>query len=59
MWGSEDESDPGFHIINSSNPLIAVCDRCKTSFHSFASDAVGAAKEVKAEFDAHDCEQTK
>jgi hypothetical protein len=44
------------HVVNDSPPLLAVCERCNARFKSGSLKAEDAEKEVKAAFDAHECE---
>jgi hypothetical protein len=44
------------HVVTSGNPLLAVCEQCNARFKSFAPSADQAEKEVRAQFEEHDCE---
>lgn len=44
-------------IVNSSDPLFAICEACNTTFTSFAFRSEEAEREVKHQFDAHQCKR--
>ena len=44
-------------IVNSSDPLFAICEACNTTFTSFAFRSEEAEREVKHQFDAHRCKR--
>ena len=44
-------------IVNSSDPLFAVCEACNATFKSFAFRSEEAEREVKKQFDAHECKR--
>jgi hypothetical protein len=41
--------------VNSSDPLFAICEACTATFTSFAFRSEEAEREVKRQFDAHEC----
>ena len=44
-------------IVNSSDPLFAICEACNATFTSFAFRSEEAEREVKHRFDAHECKR--
>jgi ribosome-binding protein aMBF1 (putative translation factor) len=42
-------------VVNSDNSLMCVCEACSASFKSSSRDYEQAEREVKAQFDAHEC----
>jgi ribosome-binding protein aMBF1 (putative translation factor) len=42
-------------VVNSDNSLLCVCEACSESFNSSSRDYEQAEREVKAQFDAHEC----
>ena len=42
-------------VVNSDNQLFCVCEACSASFKSTSRDYEQAEREVKAQFDAHEC----
>lgn len=44
------------HIVNPSNPLFGICERCHARFTSFAYNAQQADREVHEAFDRHECQ---
>jgi hypothetical protein len=42
-------------IVNSENPMFAVCERCGARFSS-SLGAAQAEQEIKFQFDSHKCE---
>jgi hypothetical protein len=42
-------------VVNSGDPLFSVCEACSASFKSSAPQPEEAEREVKAQFDAHEC----
>jgi hypothetical protein len=43
--------------VNSSDPLFAICEACNATFTSFAFRSEEAEREVKHQFDAHECKR--
>jgi hypothetical protein len=41
--------------VNSSDPVFAICESCNATFTSFAFRSEEAEREVKHQFDAHEC----
>ena len=46
-------------IVNSSDPVFAVCEACNATFKSFAFRSEEAEREVKNQFDAHECKRSE
>jgi len=44
-------------IVNSSDPLFTICEACNATFTSFAFRSEAAEREVKLQFDAHECKR--
>jgi hypothetical protein len=44
------------HVVN-ENPMFCVCEACSASFKSSSKDYEQAAREVKAQLGAHECQQ--
>ena len=44
-------------IVNSSDPVFAICEACNATFTSFAFRSEEAEREVKQQFDAHECKR--
>ena len=44
-------------IVNSGDPLFAICEACNKTFTSFAFRSEEAEREVKHQFDAHQCKR--
>ena len=44
-------------IVNSSDPLFAICEACNATFTSFAFRSEEAEREVEHQFDAHECKR--
>jgi hypothetical protein len=42
-------------IVHPGDPLLCVCEACSVSFKSSAPQPEEAEREVKAQFDAHEC----
>jgi hypothetical protein len=42
-------------VVNSDNQLFCVCEACSASFKSSSPDYEQAEREVKGQFDAHEC----
>ena len=45
--------------MNSSDPLFAICEACNQTFTSFAFRSEEAEREVKHQFDAHECKRSE
>jgi hypothetical protein len=45
-------------VVNSDNSLLCVCEACSASFISSSRDYEQAEREVKTQFDAHECKNT-
>lgn len=56
--GTASMSKRNLHIVNLSNPLFAICERCNARFSSFVPDAQQADQEVRAAFNQHECIST-
>jgi hypothetical protein len=46
-------------VVHSDNPLLCICEACSASFKSTSRDYEEAEREVKAQFDAHECKDAR
>jgi len=44
-------------IVNSSDPVFAICEACSATFTSFAFRSEEAERDVKQQFDRHECKR--
>jgi hypothetical protein len=44
-------------IVNSSDPVFAICEACNATFTSFAFRSEEAERDVKQQFDTHECKR--
>jgi hypothetical protein len=43
-------------VVNAENPLVCVCAGCSASFKSSSQSSEQAERDIKAQFEAHECE---